>query len=229
MTYDTKQLKLLTDRLVADGCNLWTYDDTAAVAAVIAADYISDAKKQLGQPGRGLNVGDKVIYRRWSDLTSKIAANLVSVSEHIVVDVADTGAKLGPALAPLYVEIADAVTKTLTEADAGGTLIFDKVDGAVITLPAPVVGMEFHFKVDASVTSNAYKIITNAGTVFIKGGLSGFGGNGSTHVAISMNGSTTGGIIGTWFTLRCVSATQWQVVRGLNVTSGSAATPFATS
>ena len=130
-------------------------------------------------------------------------------------------------------------TKTLLAEENGAMFILDKVDGIVLTLPAPVVGMQFDFVVKASVTSNAYKIITNAGTVFLTGQYisndtdsSGaavfFAGNGSTHVALNMAGTTKGGLIGTKLRFTCISSTLW-LVEGVNNGSGTVETAFATS
>jgi hypothetical protein len=52
--------------------------------------------------------------------------------------------------------------------------------------------------------------------------------NGSTHLAVSMNGTTTGGILGTQFRVTCLSSTRWAIT-GINFGSGVVATPFATS
>ncbi len=135
--------------------------------------------------------------------------------------------------------IGDAVsTRTLTAKEAGATCLFDRAAGVVYTLPAPVIGMEFTFLTTVTVTSNAAKVITDAATTFLLGGVatvnSGaatgqfFAGNGTTHVATSSNGSTTGGIIGDKLVFTALSATQWSVNGVLN-TTGTAATPFATS
>lgn len=236
MAYDTKQLHLLTDRMVADGMNVWTYDDTVDPSVVAASGYISDAMKQQGVSGRGLSVGDKVIYRRWTSLTSKIAANFVTHTEHIVTDVAAAGATLS--LGGRSV-IEDALAVTLTAAQSGGTFVFDKTDGVTVTLPAPQIGLEFSFVVDTVSASVGDKIITDAATTFIKGALVGCVlatpalaadvANGTTHRSINLDGTTKGGIAGTWFKLVCRSATVWEIVAGFNIKSGSVATPFATS
>lgn len=130
-------------------------------------------------------------------------------------------------------------TRTLTIDEAGALILLDRAAGTIITLPAPEIGAHFDFLVVVSVTSNAFKIITNTGTVLLIGGVlsddtdtSGaavfFDANGSTHIALSSNGSTTGGLIGTRLKFTCVSATQW-LVEGVNKGSGTVATPFATS
>lgn len=130
-------------------------------------------------------------------------------------------------------------TRTLLAEESGALCLFDRAAGNVYTLPAPVEGMQFEFLATVAVTSNAYKVITNAGTVFLIGAIMGgsltvadsgdvFQANGTTHVAISMAGSTTGGLVGTRFKVTCISATQW-VIDGTYVGSGTLADPFAIS
>lgn len=149
---------------------------------------------------------------------------------------------------PLALEKANLIsgsgaTVTLTAAQSGSSVLFDRAAGIVFTLPAPQVGLKFRFLTSIAVTSNAYKIITDAGTTLLIGnvvsntaaatpsandGPKTFAANGSTHISISMNGSTTGGLIGTFIEVECVSTTQWHV-NGIVLGSGVIATPFATS
>jgi hypothetical protein len=136
--------------------------------------------------------------------------------------------------------ISEAVaTRTLLAKESGALCLFDRAAGVVYTLPAPVVGMQFEFSTSVADTTNAHKVITNAATVFILGSVmigsltvadSGdvFQANGTTHVAISSDGVTKGGLIGGSFKLTCISATQWQIEGDL-VGSGTVADPFATS
>ncbi len=129
-------------------------------------------------------------------------------------------------------------TRTLVAREAGATCCFDLAAGVVYTLPAPVPGMEFEFFSTVTITSNSAKIITNAATVFLLGEVftyttatasgAGFAFNGSTHVACTMNGTTSGGIIGTKIRVKALSATQW-LIDGLIVGSGTIVTPAATS
>lgn len=130
-------------------------------------------------------------------------------------------------------------TVTLTAAQSGSLVLFDRAAGIIFTLPAPTVGLSFDFLVATSVTSSNHKIITNAGTVFLTGSLinidtdssnavAAWTGDGSTHVAITMNGTTTGGLQGTTIRLVCVSSTLW-LVQGIDEGNGTVATPFATS
>lgn len=130
-------------------------------------------------------------------------------------------------------------TRTLVEEESGSIILLDKVDGIIATLPAPAIGLVYEFMVTVTVTSNNYKIITNAVTVFLTGSyleidtdtanaLAGRTGNGTTHIAITMNGTTTGGILGTRLKFTCISATLW-LVEGTMNGSGTVATAFATS
>lgn len=121
--------------------------------------------------------------------------------------------------------------------NSGQTFLFDSATGITYTLPAPSTGLEYSFVVTTTPTSGSHKIITDAATTFLLGVVTSgsvggaalqFQGNGTTHVAVTMNGTTTGGLVGTSIRFKCVTATQWEVV-GQNVNSAAALTPFATS
>lgn len=135
--------------------------------------------------------------------------------------------------------IGDAVaTRTLTAKESGASCLFDAAAGVVYTLPAPIAGMEFEFITTVSCTSNSHKILTDAGTTFLLGEVlmfttataspAGFAFNGSTHVACTSNGSTTGGLIGSRIKVKALNSTQW-FIEGAMVGSGTIATPAATS
>lgn len=125
-------------------------------------------------------------------------------------------------------------TVTLTAAQSGSTCLFDRAAGIVFTLPVPVVGMYFDFVVKTTITSNAAKVITDAGSTFIQGvllmarasdgsSLNVFA-NGSSNTYISSNGTTTGGVVGGWYRLTAISTTIWQV-SGIIQTIGAQSTP----
>lgn len=136
-----------------------------------------------------------------------------------------------------------AATVTLTAAQSGSQCLFDSAAGVVYTLPAPATGLYYDFIVTTTITSNAAKVITSAGTIFLVGAIN-YGildttpganpgpkftaANGTTHVSISSNGSTTGGIIGSAFRISNLSATLWYI-SGIVIASGTISTPFATS
>lgn len=130
-------------------------------------------------------------------------------------------------------------TVTLTAGESGTTQVFDRAAGIVFTLPAPMPGMSFDFFVRTSITSNAAKVITNSASVFLQGSLinidtdttnavAAWTADGTTIRSVSMNGTTTGGLLGTWMRFTAVSSTIW-LVTGIDQGSGTVATPFATS
>lgn len=131
-------------------------------------------------------------------------------------------------------------TRTLNATESGSLVVLDRAAGIVVTLPSDApIGTTFDFVVSTTVTSNAYKIITGAGTQLLIGGYTNvdtdtsnavavFTGNGSTHVAVSSNGTTTGGRQGTTLNFTRVSDTLWEV-SGTMMASGVVATAFATS
>lgn len=131
-------------------------------------------------------------------------------------------------------------TRTLNANESGSLCLFDRAAGIVFTLPtAPTPGTYFDFIVATTITSNAAKVITGAGTELLLGGytnvdtdtsnaVAAFTANGSTHVAVSMNGTTTGGIKGTALRFTCLSSTAW-MVDGIVQGSGTVATAFSAS
>lgn len=130
-------------------------------------------------------------------------------------------------------------TRSLNVNESGATCLFDRAAGIVYTLPLAIPGTYFDFMVTTTVTSNAAKVITGAGTELLIGSLvnvdtdtsnavAAWTGNGSTHVAVSMNGTTTGAVLGTKLRFTCLSSTRW-LVEGVIQGTGTVATPFATS
>lgn len=123
---------------------------------------------------------------------------------------------------------------TVTAANSSATYLFDTAAGITYTLPAPVVGLSYTFVVTTSVTSSNHKVITSAGTVLLQGVITSATTAasvfesviGSSNISVTMNGTTTGGLVGTQLEFKCLSATLWQVY-GTNFTSGTTATPFA--
>lgn len=131
-------------------------------------------------------------------------------------------------------------TATLTAAQSGSIVLMDRAAGIVFTLPVPTAGMVFTFVTTVTVTSNTYKVITDAGTTLATGSLlassdnlasKSFLGNGTSHIATIMNSASsnaTGGIIGSVQEWRAVSSTLWSVT-GTIVASATPTTPWSTS
>ena len=122
--------------------------------------------------------------------------------------------------------------------ESGALCINGSAEGGAWTLPAAEAGLWFEFLTTVSVTSVEVNSVTCASGDFIAGvvvggnltiGASGdvFTGDGATHVTITSNGSTTGGLIGDSFVLTAINSSQWVVTQGVNIGSGTNATPFA--
>ena len=129
-------------------------------------------------------------------------------------------------------------TRTLKNEESGALCLFDVATGLIYTLPAsPNEGTWFEFNTTVTITSAAAKTIT-AGSKFILGAIlgyttdatetDGFSADGSTHVAISSNGSTTGGVIGDNYRLT-YNGTVWIITGNIFCGTSTPATPFATS
>jgi hypothetical protein len=87
-----------------------------------------------------------------------------------------------------------------------------------------------------STAASAVKVITAAGNFLLGSAFiavsastdTTFFANGTTIRSINLDGTTTGGIAGSYFTITAVTATQW-LIQGALLGSGVIATPFATS
>lgn len=129
-------------------------------------------------------------------------------------------------------------TRTLLKEESGSLCLFDRAAGVVYTLPAAEEGLEFTFAATVAVTSNAYKTITASGDFLLGAVLIGsltlaesgdvFQADGTTHVAISEDGATKGGLVGGTYKVRAISGSQW-VIDGVTVGAGTLATPFSTT
>lgn len=131
-------------------------------------------------------------------------------------------------------------TVTLTKDQSGAVVLFDRAAGIVFTLPANTPGMVFDFFVTVTITSNAAKVITAAGTELLVGTIINTDTDSSdavaswkslvatSNIAVSMDGSTKGGIKGDWLRFTCLNTTTWNV-SGFTLGTGTVATPFATS
>ena len=134
-----------------------------------------------------------------------------------------------------------ATTLAPTAAQSGTTFMLDSAgstNALVVTLPTPGVGLKYTFVVTTAATNTyTYKIYTGSASVFYAGvDVVGLGtendvaifGSGTSNTYFDMNGTTTGGLIGSTIELQCLSATLWKIY-ALNYASGTIATSFATS
>lgn len=126
-------------------------------------------------------------------------------------------------------------TVTLTEAAHNGKIIaIDRAAGCVVTLPeATGSGARFHIYVKTSISSNALDIRTSPDTDLFEGAVAIAVAAGSAMFAadetddneISMNGSTSGGLVGSYLTLADLEDGKWSVT-GVLMGSGTEITPF---
>lgn len=126
---------------------------------------------------------------------------------------------------------------TLTSAShAGRTMVFDIASGATVTLPAATgTGNVYKFFVKTTVTSNSYKIQvasaddTMAGVAVVANDSDNSASifeTAATSDTITLDGTTTGGILGGQVELQDVASGVFSVlVRG--AATGTEATPFS--
>ena len=142
--------------------------------------------------------------------------------------------------------LSSGTARTLNELESGSAVLFDAAEGGVYTLPAdPTPGTYYDFQVYRSVTANSAKIITGlrgSTLALICGGIDMINVNDNTEdgfqmvegattnrlVAVTMNGTTTGGQVGTNIRVSALSKGTW-FVTGIVFGSGAMATPAATA
>lgn len=139
----------------------------------------------------------------------------------------------------LNVEASLAATQLITPSESGSVFLFDRAGGLTYTLPEAVIGLEYWFITTVDQTGGAYAVLCSTATAgdFMVGAVHGaieaaatdevHFANGTTHLGISSNSTTTGGLIGGWLHLRAISATLWQIEGVLSCTA-TPATPFTT-
>jgi hypothetical protein len=136
--------------------------------------------------------------------------------------------------------------RTLNELESGSVALFDAAAGGVFTLPSdPTPGTFYDFKVYKDITANSAKIITGlrgstlalicgaVTTLNVNDGVAksfsiAEGATANRFVAVTSNGTTTGGQLGTELRVTALSKGTWYV-SGLMFGSGVMATPASTS
>lgn len=128
----------------------------------------------------------------------------------------------------------------LTEAQSGNVILVNDSAGLDFTLPAVAaaqVGTWYRFLVTTTIATNNFRVTAQAGD-FLNGSVwiadfdtantgAYFTADGSSHLAMTMNGSTKGGKKGTCVEFVAISATGW-FVTGISVFGdGALATPFS--
>lgn len=127
-----------------------------------------------------------------------------------------------------------AATTLNEDSHAGNVLVLNSTTGRIITLPASTgKGNIYEVYVLATVSSGNHVIQVANSTDVMNGGIAlstDIAGTvipaSATSDTITMNGSTTGGVAGSWVRLTDVSAGFW-MLEGFLVCTGAEASPFS--
>lgn len=227
---------------------------TAAGASCSAVEPVAETSIALASAGTGTFLVDDIIYFdndpdqneyrvTTGDTDVSDGGTLVITPGLVVATAVGTGIKIKSNVinlaqskeGQLLIEDSPA-TRTLLADESGAVLTFDRAAGQVLTLPPAVPGLEFEFIVTVSLTSNAYSVLCDTGDFLVGGILGAIEGaatdeyhfaNGTTHLGLSMNKTTTGGLIGTHIKVKAISSTLW-IVEGVASCTTAPATPFTT-
>ena len=229
---------------------------TASGALCSAIEPIGETSIVLQSTGTGTFVIDDIVYFdndpdslyriTTGDADISGGGTLVITPVLVTATAVGTGIKLKSGVLNLCtgkigrrVHASSAATRLIQPSESGDLFLMDGAAGQSFTLPTAVIGLKYSFLVTVDLTSNAYEVLTSTATAgdFMVGGLLGavegaatdemHFANGSTHLGLSMNKTTTGGLIGTWIEVEAISATLWQV-KGVTSCTATPATPFTT-
>lgn len=135
----------------------------------------------------------------------------------------------------MYNPVAITASTTLSrKKHAGTTTVLNAAAGLTVTLPASAGnGDEYTVFVGTTVTSNSYVVQVANSTDIIQGAIhltTDIAGTSmptsSTTDTITMNGSTTGGVKGSWLRLTDVASGVWELAGGM-ICTGTEETPFS--
>lgn len=135
------------------------------------------------------------------------------------------------AIAPITITAATSLKRNI---HAGAVTVLDSATGRIVTLPASTgKGDVYTVYVKTTVSSGSHVINVANSTDVINGGVALSTDIGGTNMlaaassdTITMNGSTTGGLAGSWVRLVDVAAGFWWA-EGFLVTTGTEATPWS--
>lgn len=135
--------------------------------------------------------------------------------------------------------LTSATTPAISALTSGTTYTLSKADGITVTLPAcsaTNVGLKYKFVIITTVTSVGYIINTTGTDVFVGGGWGAIANptaavdmefsTSTANKTMTLSATTTGGLIGGWVEVVCVSATQWHVSY-VTLGTGTIASPFS--
>lgn len=234
--------------------NLGAYTVTQATAALNA--FVGDSgsggtKGLVPAPGAGDNAAGKFLKAGggWSVPAGGGNVNGPGSSvAHDCAQFADTSGTLleDPSTGPCggggaITPVACGATCTLTGANNGAVILFNRAAGSVATLPAATgSGNTFHFITSVALTSNVYQVNTASGSDTYTGI---FVGQNTSSLAIvsfvpsagndklALDGAHQGGaagVPGEYFTLVDIATNKWMVYATFVFCSNACSTPFST-
>lgn len=220
---------------------------TAATAAALAvgANGATNPAFQVDTATASVATGVKITGAATGTAVA-VAAIGSGTDEHLTIDAKAAGTikigsvstgliTLGSMVSMKQRVLASSGNTTMTTAMSGSVMLLDSatVDYTLPAVGAGDVGIFFDFL--ATTTSTNWSVTAGAADLLI-GSLTIvsadvptadiFSPNGSSDLVIACNGTTTGGVAGSYFRMVAVSATRW-FVSGILSGSGTATTPFA--
>lgn len=173
-----------------------------------------------------------------TDTTKQVVFDVsaVTTATKRTITLPDNNLNLGSGVGGKANILASSGNTTMTTAMTGSIMLVDaaSVSYALPAISAADVGMRFTFFWSAASTSNG--VITAAAGDLLVGfaalGVSGaadvdyYFPNGSSHLVLTANGTTTGGLAGSVARFTAINATMWGVEAHLKA-SGTQATPFS--
>ncbi|TXH10038.1 MAG: hypothetical protein E6R04_06295 [Spirochaetes bacterium] len=167
---------------------------------------------------------------RWGKVAASADLAGVTATATEINRVADTSARL----------VAAGGTLSATEAlHDGKTILLDTAAGSVVTLPAATgSGARYRFLVSVTATSNSHIVKVANASDFMSGfvdvldqdgtTVAAYKADGSADDTLTMNRTTTGGVIGDWFEVEDMKANLWHVRGRITCVAGSnVADPFS--
>lgn len=207
--------------------------------ATVAYDYVTRTYNESVRLIVLVDTSGTATATLTSDLTNSVLTHHSFRDEvgNQLLDLTDAGAKFFGGIQRTSAAIVDETSATLTvtaDQHAGRTITLNRAAGVTCTLPAATgTGNVYTFFTETTVTSNANVIQAASSSDIIQGGVAVSTDAGgvtilaaATSDTISQNGSTTGGVKGSWVRLTDVASGIF-MCEGFLVSTGAEATPFS--
>ena len=186
----------------------------------------------------GYSISDATVFSDSADPSKVLALQLsgLTAATTRTLTFPDRDVTLGGGAGSRASVLGSSGNLTLTAAMSGSTMLFDVAGATAYALPAVAavdVGTTFRFWTTVTATGNhtitaaaADLLIGTASMAVTAADFEVFHPNGSSHLVITQNGTTSGGVEGSFVEVVALSATRWGVQAMLNCT-GVQITPFS--